>query len=89
MARNKEIYRIQEERQKKFPPDRIAFMQTGKCADEDARAIEAFSMGECSLAMLCAQIAYNNYLDRYFPNGMIPEELMINELKILGEWIEE
>lgn len=72
----------QAARQKRFPPDRIAFAK--QAAQKDAAALADWAAGATTFAWLRAEIAKNNYLDEYFPNGMIPEEMMKNELKIMG-----
>ena len=72
----------QAARQKRFPPDRIAFCPSTASADQAALA--DWASGVTTFAYLRAKIAENNYLDEYFPNGMIPEEMMKNELKIMG-----
>jgi len=72
----------QAERQANFPPDRIAFCPSTASADQAALA--DWASGVTTFAYLRAKIAENNYLDEYFPNGMIPEEMMKNELKIMG-----
>lgn len=72
----------QAERQANFPSDRIAFAK--QAAQKDAAALADWASGATTFAWLRAEIAKNNYLDEYFPNGMIPEEMMKNELKIMG-----
>lgn len=69
-------------RQAKFPPDRIAFCQSA--ASKDQAALQRWAAGDTTFAWLRAEIAKNNYLDKYFPNGMIPEEMMKKELKLMG-----
>ena len=72
----------QEARQALFPPDRIAF--TFRAASDDLAALKAWAEGRITFDLLRATIARNNYLDRYFENGMIPEAMMRSELKHTG-----
>lgn len=73
----------QAERQMKFPPDRIAFCHTAANADQAAFRTWADNP-HCSFAWLRRQIAENNYLDEFFPYGMIPSDMMKHELELLG-----
>lgn len=72
----------QEARQGYFPPDRIAF--TFRAAIDDQAALGEWANGTITFDMLRAKIAKNNYLDKYFANGMIPERMMLNELDVIG-----
>ena len=78
-----QIVRDQESRQQCFPPDRLAFHYSA--VSKDTMMFKAFERHEITLHMLCMEVAKNNYLDDYFPDG-VPEDMMINELKIIG-WI--
>lgn len=85
MTRESRQFYAQERRQQKFPKDRIAFHP--KRAYEDGIFLDEWDDSKHTIydfEKLCVHIAYNNYLDMYFPNGRIPEGLMLNELKILG-----
>ena len=82
--RSPALYEIQESRQKKYPPDRIAFYE--KAASEDASAMNDYVKGFISFDALCRIIARNNYLDEYFEDGMIPAPMMKNELRMCG-WV--
>lgn len=72
----------QEARQALFPKDRIAF--TFRAASDDLTALKSWAEGRITFDLLRATIARNNYLDRYFENGMIPEGMMRSELKHTG-----
>ena len=84
--REKSRYEEQAKRQKKFPKDRIAFLPIG--AVQDCISLKYFAKGEISFDRLCSNIAYNNYLEEYFPDGKIPKDMMENELKLMGWWYE-
>lgn len=72
----------QEARQALFPPDRIAF--TFRAATADLTALKSWAEGNITFDLLRATIARNNFLDKYFENGMIPEAMMRNELRHTG-----
>lgn len=72
----------QEARQDNFPPDRIAF--TFRAATDDVTAFKAWAEGRITFDLLRAQVARNNFLDKYFPNGMVPEDMMRSELRHTG-----
>lgn len=72
----------QAARQELFPPDRIAFCASA--ATMDQVVLRRWACGEVTFDWLRARIAENNFLEKYFPNGMIPESMMRNELKIMG-----
>lgn len=75
----------QEYRQSIFPEDRIAFMQNK--ADLDRNCFKKWEKSRRTIhdmVKLCKEIAENNFLDGYFPEGMIPITTMQNELKIIG-----
>lgn len=74
----------QEERQRRFPPDRIAFYSGPGAVIADNNALARWANGFESFDWLRSAIAYNNYLDHYFPNGMIPEDMMLSELRHIG-----
>ena len=78
------IYRKQTLRQAKYPVDRIAFLKSWNTAQQDTDSIKKYEAGKESLEWLCSQIARHNYLDQYFIDGKIPEEMMLNELRIIG-----
>lgn len=82
--RSPTMYEIQEGRQSKFPPDRIAFHE--KAAPMDANAMSDYVKGLISFDALCRIVAWNNYLDEYFEDGMIPAPMMKNELRMCG-WV--
>lgn len=85
-GRQHKLYEAQERRQKLvFPPDRIAFCKSG--ASQDVTAMQAWVDGQISFERLCKIVAYNNYLEQMWPNG-VPHSIMINELKITG-WMPE
>lgn len=78
----------QEDRQKnKFPPDRIAFRP--EAATEDMTNFKLYNNGDITLKALCRCVAKSNLLDEIYPDG-IPEEMMLNELRITGwdrKWV--
>lgn len=72
----------QEDRQRnKFPPDRIAFRP--EAATEDMTNFKLYNTGNLTLKALCRCVAKSNLLDEIYPDG-IPEEMMLNELRITG-----
>lgn len=71
-------------RQSYFPLDRIAFYQSAGTASSDLKAFKQYFYGDISFDQLRKVIAKNNYLETYFQDGMIPEDMMRNELKMLG-----
>lgn len=81
MARMQKYYDEQERRQKLFPENRIAFYP--KSTQQDITALTAYQDGMITFDKLRKNIAYNNYLEKMWPNG-IPESIMRNELKIIG-----
>lgn len=72
----------QEFRYKRFPKDRIAFLNTVRAVENDQNNFKAYKDGEITLKMLCIRTAMNNYL----PD--VSEEAMLNELRITG-WLKE
>lgn len=82
--RPKRYYDIQESRQAAFPTDRIAFRQSSTAVMEDVACMSAYADGKITFEMLRGKVAYNNYLDRFFPDGLVPENVMHNELRIMG-----
>ena len=85
-VRHSRFFHKQEDRQRhNFPPDRIAFHPNK--ASKDVDALKKWSDSDHSIVdmvTLCQAIAYNNYLDEYFADKMIPVEMMQNELRIMG-----
>lgn len=71
----------QSKRQKKFPADRIAFKATHYY--EDILLMSKYMDKLITLEQLCKGVAKNNFLDKHFPDG-IPEEMMLNELRLCG-----
>lgn len=84
MMDTREMRQIQEMRQKAFPPDRIAFCQTRRAVDLDMMALKEWAEGGATFDWLRAQVARNNYLDQFFPNGMIPVSMMQKACKDTG-----
>ena len=74
----------QEVRQLGFPIDRIAFKQAESAVNHDCEVLEKYANGEITFRALRKAIAKNNYLDNFFEDGMIPEHMMRNELRIMG-----
>ena len=74
----------QNARQAVFPLDRIAFHQSSAAVGNDLKAFKQYYYDEISFNSLRRVIARNNYLETYFQDGMIPEDMMRNELKLLG-----
>lgn len=70
----------QEERRKKFPPDRICFAHSIESAHADMQCIKSYMAGQMPIRMLCAAVRQNNYLPE------VTETQMLNELKIIG-WL--
>lgn len=68
----------QELRQKKFPPDRIAFLGTDVAATNDKMTFRLFHSGEITLREACMRIAEANFLQE------VTEEQFLNEAKLLG-----
>lgn len=71
----------QEARQARYPYDRIAFLKSA--VTEDTKDLGEYKHGDISFDTLRQRIAYNNYLDRKFPDG-IPEEAMRKFLRGSG-----
>ena len=80
--RHARFYVAQAERQMSFPADRIAFRRDS--LDKDIEALKAYQRGAINFDNLCGRIAWNNYLETYFPGGKIPADIMHNELRIMG-----
>lgn len=77
----------QELRQSKFPKDRIAFRSNATAASRDTAAMERWQESKHTIwdmEKLCKDIAYNNGLKNYWRDGMIPIDMMQNELRLLG-----
>lgn len=77
-----QIVRNQEARQQCFPPDRLAFHYSA--VNKDTTLFKLFESHQITLHMLCVEVARNNYLGDYWPDGAVPEEIMLNELRIIG-----
>lgn len=84
MARSEKIYAEQHKRKKKFPPDRIPFRH--QATSEDILAFTAYVEHDITLDELCANVAWNNFLEREYENGMIPEDVMMRTLMSIG-WV--
>lgn len=63
----------QEARQARYPYDRIAFLKSAVA--EDTKDLGEYKHGDISFDTLRQRIAYNNYLDGLYPDG-IPEVAM-------------
>ena len=74
----------QNARQAVFPLDRIAFYQSEGVVGSDNKAFKQYFHGDISFDALRRIIAKNNYLETCWPDGMIPEDMMHNELRLLG-----
>ncbi len=74
----------QMKRQPKYPPDRIAFWPGDRVAHLDMVDFKEYKDGRISFDELRVRIAKNNYLNEYFPEGMIPENMMRTELRYTG-----
>ena len=74
----------QGERQKLFPPDRIALGDWPRTVSEDMVAMREYRTGEITFDTLRMRIAANNYLDDYFEDHMVPEHAMRNLLRFTG-----
>lgn len=73
----------QESRQtEKFPPDRIAFIKSA--AIDDQIDLKKYRDGKMTFDQLRRSIAEHNLLDKVWVDGMIPERMMMHELKLLG-----
>lgn len=80
-------YELREEqnlRQSYFPKDRIAFYQSEGVVGSDNKAFKQYFHGDISFDQLRRIIAKNNYLETCWEDGMIPEDMMRNELRLLG-----
>lgn len=71
-----EIWYEQEARQKKYPPDRIAFIPAA--AMQDAATFQKYKEKKLTLLQAMEQIAKHNFLKR------ITEEQFMNEYRIIG-----
>lgn len=71
-------------RQSKFPPDRLAFHSGLKSVGKDVEAFTLYKNYQITFDTLRAEIAKNNYLEDYWPDHMVPEEMMLEELKNTG-----
>lgn len=67
---------MQQQRQKLFPKDRIAFVKSS--VYEDIKTFENYNSGFISLEEACEEIAYHNHLP-----GVTPEQFL-NERRICG-----
>ena len=86
MPNSREMMRIiQGARQACFPKGRIAFCKQAVAADQTAMKEWATNPHK-SFDWLRRQIAYNNYLDEYYPDGMIPFQAMKDTVRMLG-WV--
>lgn len=96
-SKKDELLERQNERQAKFPKDRIAFIPSA--ASMDIHNIRTFisavthekstrSTRASAFFNLRAEVCKSNYLFDYFKDGMIPAEMMLNELRITG-WISD
>lgn len=84
MPRSPEEIKKQEVRQLVFPDDRIAFKRAENTVNADIKDLNRWANGEITLRALRKRIAKNNYLDNFFEDGMIPEKMMVNELRLMG-----
>jgi hypothetical protein len=84
MARSERIYAQQHQRKKKFPPDRIPFRP--QAVAEDVLDMTAYIEHDITLDELCAKIAWNNFLEREYKGGKIPEDVMMKFLMSIG-WV--
>ena len=71
----------QEARQARFPYDRIAFVPSAAAAD--SKDLNDYKYGRISFDTLRVHIAYNNFLDGLYPDG-IPEVAMRKFLQWSG-----
>lgn len=71
----------QEARQARFPYDRIAFLPSA--AAMDSKDLNDYKYGRISFDTLRMHIAYNNFLDGLYPDG-IPEVAMRKFLQWSG-----
>lgn len=71
----------QEARQARFPYDRIAFVPSAAAAD--SKDLNDYKYGRISFDTLRVHIAYNNFLDGLYPDG-IPEVAMRKFLSWTG-----
>ena len=98
MAKKSNLRDLQEIRQAIFPKDRIAFCKQAVIADQASLNAWADTLKEWRInpkthpfydpdeAMkdLRREIAEHNFLDQYFEDGMIPEDMMLSELRHIG-----
>lgn len=87
-GRMQTTYEEQGLRQMRYPKDRIAFLGTQTAVTADQAVMSKWVKGWIGIEQVCKDIAYNNFLDQYFPDGKIPRNMMINELRICG-WLVE
>lgn len=66
------------ERVAKFPDDRIAFLSSSTCANQDMKIFRAYRHNQISLAMACRFMAENNNLP------WVSREQFLNEMVICG-----
>lgn len=78
------VREIQLLRQSKFPPDRLAFHNAQTSITKDVEAFTLYKNFQITFDTLRAEIAKNNYLEDYWPDHMVPEEMMLTELKNTG-----
>lgn len=71
-----EIWYEQEARQKKYPPDRIAFIPAA--ATQDAATFQRYKEKKITLLQAMDQIAKHNFLKK------ITEEQFLSEYNIIG-----
>lgn len=71
-----EIWYEQEARQKKYPPDRIAFIPAA--AMQDAATFQRYKEKKITLLQAMEEIAKHNFLKK------ITEEQFMNEYRIIG-----
>lgn len=74
----------QEKRQAGFPANKLAFLKGWGAAGLDRSAMKEWAEGRATFDWLRAQVAKNNLLDKYFPNGMVPAEMMRQACKDTG-----
>lgn len=76
MRHKDEIWYEQEARQKKYPPDRIAFIPAA--AMQDAATFQRYKEKKITMLQAMDEIAKHNFLKR------ITEEQFMNEYEICG-----
>ena len=81
-SRNPHLYEMQAMRQADFPEGRIAFMTKSK--DEDCADLKRYVEGEISFRTLRKKIAVNNYLEKYYSDGMIPAKMLKDFIESSG-----